>query len=431
MLRQYIKTNELTIPYSDNVYTINVEGIIKNILTGEIVKPEENGIYLLKLFNCLSKYDITWLMAITFKPVYNSSVFIKNWTVLKNSENKLDLAELIWKPPLGGQDDPFLNGFKIIPGFSKYCINRYGVVYNRERNFYVSTRQANFRVENTYINFNIECDNGYRTVLGVHRAIGLAFIEYTPNVNQLTINHIDGNKFNNDLINLEWVTYSDNNIHAMNTKLRDVKLEIFIKDYHTGTVNRFNSLTDGANYLEMNSGTLHYFLKKQSLIKFRYFVKIVDNDWPLYKKTELEAFEKIYNLHKNDLKCYAKDIVTGMKYLADSPTKLANVLNFTKDEVRTAVESPFAWPVRGLVFGFLSSPKPDRKYTEDEIIAFKNKRGIKNPIHVTDPNGSVKVYCSPREFSRFLSKGNRYVSDCLYSNNGAAIIDGYKVRYIV
>ena len=46
----------------------------------------------------------------------------------------------------------------------------------------------------------------------VHRLLGFAFIE-NP-LNKCCINHIDGNKLNNNLKNLEWVTTAENMRHA-------------------------------------------------------------------------------------------------------------------------------------------------------------------------------------------------------------------------
>lgn len=60
---------------------------------------------------------------------------------------------------------------------------------------------------------------GYRQGgLSVHSLIAKAFI---PNPkNNPCVNHIDGNKHNNNISNLEWCTYSDNQRHAFRTGLK-------------------------------------------------------------------------------------------------------------------------------------------------------------------------------------------------------------------
>lgn len=62
--------------------------------------------------------------------------------------------------------------------------------------------------------------NGKRKLYRIHRLIGKAFI---PNpYNKPEINHKDGNKLNNHIENLEWVTTSENTQHAWDTKLHVV-----------------------------------------------------------------------------------------------------------------------------------------------------------------------------------------------------------------
>jgi hypothetical protein len=57
----------------------------------------------------------------------------------------------------------------------------------------------------------------------MHRVHRLVAQTYLPNPeNKATVNHIDGNKLNNLLCNLEWMTQSENIQHACDTGLRPV-----------------------------------------------------------------------------------------------------------------------------------------------------------------------------------------------------------------
>lgn len=70
-----------------------------------------------------------------------------------------------------------------------------------------------------YYYINIYKDGKRKTVKN-HRLVATHFISNPKNLP--CVNHRDGNKLNNKVSNLEWVTYSENRNHAINTGLVDM-----------------------------------------------------------------------------------------------------------------------------------------------------------------------------------------------------------------
>ena len=74
--------------------------------------------------------------------------------------------------------------------------------------------------------------HGKRKTVNVHRLVGKAFI---PNPNHKPqINHKSGNKFDNAVSNLEWVTAKENVRHSIITGLRKVKPKVNKPKRETG-----------------------------------------------------------------------------------------------------------------------------------------------------------------------------------------------------
>lgn len=74
-----------------------------------------------------------------------------------------------------------------------------------------------------YLNVALMTNDNKVKYVRVHRLVALAFIP-NPN-NKEYVNHIDENRQNNDVNNLEWVTPKENNLHSLIKKVYVYDLE--------------------------------------------------------------------------------------------------------------------------------------------------------------------------------------------------------------
>ena len=121
-----------------------------------------------------------------------------------------------------------------IKNYENYLIDIEGNIYNTTTNKPLKGSIS----EHGYKYYRLSKD-GKKKMFYAHRLVAEMFLS-NPN-NFTIVNHIDGNKLNNNVNNLEWVSCSENINHAYNTKLRNDKYKVGQYDKNGLLINTFES----------------------------------------------------------------------------------------------------------------------------------------------------------------------------------------------
>lgn len=101
--------------------------------------------------------------------------------------------------------------WKQIEGYPHLFISTKGRIYTKTYDRFLKPYVTN----RGYLNIGLNKDKVIKTT-GIHRLVAKAFI---PNPDNLpAVDHIDGNKLNNNVENLQWISYSDNTRKAYKGK---------------------------------------------------------------------------------------------------------------------------------------------------------------------------------------------------------------------
>lgn len=150
---------------------------------------------------------------------------------------------------------------KLIKGFSNYSITLEGVITNIKTGLV----KSQWLGANGYYHVDLQ-QEGVRKKVSIHRLLATHYLDNPEG--KRTVNHIDGDKKNNFLGNLEWATDSENMQHAYdnnlnratNKRISDMMLNEILYRFLSGT-----SLTSIVKDYDISLPTISTYMKDYTI----------------------------------------------------------------------------------------------------------------------------------------------------------------------
>ena len=138
---------------------------------------------------------------------------------------------------------------KEIKKYPNYFVTKKGLVFSSKTNKFLKFSYD----QQGYQRVGLQIGNYKTKTIKVHRLVAETFIDNIEN--KKDVNHIDGNKANNDISNLEWCTRSENMKHAYR-----MGLKIVTQNQIDGVKKRFSK-----QIIDTSNGKIYNSLKDASI----------------------------------------------------------------------------------------------------------------------------------------------------------------------
>lgn len=143
---------------------------------------------------------------------------------------------------------------KEIPGFPGYYVNSYGRVWSDKSHKWLKPNNNG----HGYLSVHL-CNGRGKQRKYIHRLVAEAFIPNDDPEHKTTTDHLDGDKTNNRVDNLQWLSQTNNNYKSQ--CLPVIIWHIIAKEYHC-----FKSRKEAAEYLGCSETALRRMINDSSLL---------------------------------------------------------------------------------------------------------------------------------------------------------------------
>ena len=237
----------------EGLYTVSNLGEVINTKTGKKVKPYNNrGLLLIRLYRNGETYRsrLANIVSRSFRPKEKEKDLI---VYLNGDSTDCSLDNIKWEyiNPLVESECDFEEVWAYVKGYEDlYRVSNYGRLFSIKNNRIVLGRVGKGKNAYRYMTLH---DNKRNIRKLLHVLVAEHFIDNPDN--KPIINHKDGNKLNNHIKNIEWSTYYENNMHALETGLRPTKVVLEL-DLEGSILNRFNSTVEASKSLDVTKSMI-------------------------------------------------------------------------------------------------------------------------------------------------------------------------------
>lgn len=364
------QTDLIVLPLSNDAYKVNSNGEIFSLHGHKLPIIRIGGIDFIRLswINGDDFYKVNVVLAVAIFDI-------------KIPKERLDDIELIFED--GDLNNKKINnlsyyfkngpievhglpGYFYIPYYTRYCINKEGVIIIIKTKYIKSwCKSSPVRIKN--ITGGYMTSRGLRDIGGVdhitrHRALALTFIPYKKNPWSMVINHIDGVPGNDLLNNLEWVTRAENNQHAYDLGLFPNKtVKVLMKNLVTGCIKKYSSIAHCARENNFSEGFIRARLRNSNIrysdnISF----KLDDNsDWPL------DFLAARSPSSRRDI--ISKNIIDGKISIYSSASSASIDTNISDATILSHCKEAKKKTANGIIFRFLEKNLIWPEFSDEEI----------------------------------------------------------------
>lgn len=349
-------------------------------------------------------------------------------------------------------ENEILNGVKLDEYEASYWISNFGRCFSKKTNKLINNRESG-----GYYKINLRNKNQISKAFFIHYLVYISFNNDYDS--KKIIDHIDGNKLNNNVINLRCVSASENvrNAYKNNDKMYQQKI-IQAFDNDNNLIKEFNTSDDARKFInQKNKSGIANALRGIYNTAGGYKWKYKENNNETKNVDDISEFTSIGIVNDKDLSNYAinkKGIIINTKYNNRivkqfvNESKYKNVYLYYESKKKIVL---FVHRILGKIF-----LKNGNKYYNDNnyVINHKDKNRVnnnldnlewvtqkENTIHGCarkiiqidkDTNKTIKIYNTIRDAYKELGKPwNSLICKVCSCEKGRKTIYGFKWKYVV